>query len=70
MLVNSAKIDGVTVPLSEQLLQKIVCPECKGKLRYDKQKEQLICENCRVKYRVTDDIPVLLADEAEKLQDQ
>lgn len=58
------------MPLSEQLLQKLACPECKGKLKYDEQKEQLICENCRVQYSVTDNIPVLLTDKAEKLQDE
>ena len=55
--------------LSSQLLEKLVCPKCKGKLSYQEQEDEnrLVCENCRLAYRITDDIPVLLMDEAEKI---
>ncbi len=53
--------------LSNQLLEKLVCPKCKGKLSYQEDENRLVCENCRLAYRITDDIPVLLMDEAEKI---
>jgi uncharacterized protein YbaR (Trm112 family) len=53
--------------LTSQLLEKLVCPKCKGKLDYSEVENRLVCEPCRLAYRVTDDIPVLLIDEAENL---
>ena len=53
--------------LPEKLLDKLVCPQCKEKLDYKEQEERLICGKCRLAYRVEDNIPVLLLDEAEKL---
>ncbi len=52
--------------LSEKLLEILACPECKGDLNYDRDNNKLICENCRLRYRVDDDIPIMLIDEAEK----
>jgi uncharacterized protein YbaR (Trm112 family) len=52
--------------LSEKLLEILACPKCKGDLNYDRDSNKLICENCRLRYRVEDDIPIMLIDEAEK----
>jgi uncharacterized protein YbaR (Trm112 family) len=51
--------------LSKDLLDILVCPKCKGDLEYDREKNKLICEKCRLKYSIEDDIPVMLIDEAE-----
>ena len=51
--------------LSDKLLEVIVCPKCKGKLDYQKSENRLCCDNCRLNFRVEDNIPVLLIDEAE-----
>jgi uncharacterized protein YbaR (Trm112 family) len=53
--------------LSEDLLQILVCPGCKGDLEYDREKATLTCPACRLRFRIEDDIPVMLMDEAEKL---
>ena len=53
--------------LSEKLLEKLACPACKGKLEYDQKNERLKCHECKLAYRITEDIPVLLTDEAEKI---
>ena len=53
--------------LSEDLLQILVCPACKGELEYDREKATLTCHACKLRYRVEDDIPVMLIDEAERL---
>ncbi|MEE8418331.1 MAG: Trm112 family protein [candidate division Zixibacteria bacterium] len=52
--------------LSEKLLEILACPECKGNLNYDRDNNKLICEKCRLRYRIDDDIPIMLIDEAEK----
>jgi uncharacterized protein len=52
--------------LSPDLLAIIVCPKCKGDLVYDATAQTLTCNADRLRYRVEDDIPVLLVDEAER----
>ncbi len=51
--------------LSKELLEVLVCPKSKAKLTYDEKNNCLICEESRLKYRIEDDIPILLIDEAE-----
>jgi hypothetical protein len=53
--------------LSPELLAILVCPACKGELAYDATAATLTCSACRLRYKVVDDIPVMLVDEAEKL---
>ena len=54
------------MPLSPELLSILVCPACKGDLTYDASAQTLTCSRCRLRYKVVDDIPVMLVDEAEK----
>lgn len=56
----------MTIDLS-QYLQIMVCPSCHSKLLIDKQ--SLVCKSsdCRRKFLVKDDIPVMLADDAQTL---
>ena len=49
------------------LLELLVCPKCKGELRYETAPESLVCERDGLRYEVRDDIPVLLIDEAKPL---
>jgi uncharacterized protein YbaR (Trm112 family) len=53
--------------LKRELLDILVCPKCKGKLEYDKKDEELICHNCKLAYPIKENIPVMLIDEARKL---
>ncbi len=52
--------------LKKELLEILACPKCKGDLEYDTKNNKLICNQCRLKYQVKDDIPIMLIDEAEK----
>jgi len=52
--------------LDKELLEVLACPKCKGDLEYKPEEEQLICHDCRLIYRIEDDIPVMLIEEAEK----
>ena len=53
------------MPVAQELLDILVCPKCKGDLEYRTEpEEQLMCHVCRLIYRVDDDIPVMLIDEA------
>ena len=50
--------------LSPQLLAILVCPKCKGPLEYREMEPSLVCNHCRLRYPVRDDIPIMLLDEA------
>ncbi|MBN2541390.1 Trm112 family protein [bacterium] len=52
--------------LRKELLDILACPQCKGDLKYDQENSKLVCEKCRLKYNIKDDIPIMLIDEAEK----
>ncbi|RLD16112.1 Trm112 family protein [candidate division KSB1 bacterium] len=52
--------------LDESLLEILACPKCKGELEYKKEEDQLVCHNCRLIFRIEDDIPIMLIDEAQK----
>lgn len=52
---------------SQELLDLLACTSCKGPLEYRDKEQKLVCPRCRLAYRVEDDIPNMLLDEAEKL---
>ncbi len=57
--------------LDEKLLEILACPKCKGELEYRTEpREELICHKCRLVYRVEDDIPIMLIDEAAPLEEE
>jgi uncharacterized protein len=56
------------MPLSDELLAILVCPKCQGDLEYDRTAEKLICKTCGLRYPVVDDIPVMLIEEAERIE--
>ena len=55
--------------MDAKLLQILVCPVTKGPLIYNKTTNELISKSARLAYPVRDGIPVLLEDEARKLED-
>jgi len=52
--------------IDPELLEILACPACKGDLIYDEKNHKLVCEKCRLKYPVKDDIPIMLVDQAER----
>ena len=53
---------------SKELLDILVCPKCKGGLIFPDNESSLLCSVCALKYPVRDGIPVMLPDEAEKVE--
>jgi uncharacterized protein YbaR (Trm112 family) len=54
------------MPVSKDLLDILVCPQCKGDLLAQGD-TALDCPKCKLRYPIVDDIPVMLVDEAKKL---
>jgi uncharacterized protein YbaR (Trm112 family) len=53
--------------VSEELLEILVCPKCKGDIRLNETKDGLVCDACKLLYEIKDDIPIMLIDEAKPL---
>ena len=53
--------------ISEELLEILACPKCKGEIHLNETKDGLICDLCRLLYEIRDDIPIMLIDEAKPL---
>jgi uncharacterized protein YbaR (Trm112 family) len=57
------------VALNPQLLEILACPEDKGPLLYFGDEQCLYNPRLKRRYAVRDDIPVMLVDEAEAVDD-
>jgi uncharacterized protein YbaR (Trm112 family) len=53
--------------ISQELLDILACPKCKGELRLTEQQDGLVCQACKLVYPIREDIPVMLIDEAKPL---
>ncbi len=54
--------------LSEELLEILACPKCKGEVTLTKAGDGLVCDTCRLLYEIRDDIPIMLVEEAKPLE--
>lgn len=54
--------------ISEELLNILACPKCKGDIHLNDAGDGLICPNCRLLYEIRDDIPIMLIDEAKPIE--
>ena len=54
--------------MDAKLLEILVCPVTKGPLIYDKEKQELVSKSARLAYPIRDGIPVMLEDEARRLE--
>lgn len=55
--------------MDRRLLEILVCPLCKGPLLHRPARQELVCSPCRLAFPIRDDIPVMLEEEARRLDD-
>ena len=55
--------------LDPKLLEILACPRCKGAVEADADHTSLVCPACRLRYRVENDIPIMLIEEAQNLEE-
>ena len=55
------------MPIGKDLLDILACPKCKGDIHLNEAGDGLICDRCRLLYEIRDNIPIMLIDEAKKL---
>jgi uncharacterized protein len=54
--------------IDKELLEILVCPQCKGGLEYDSKADELICRVDHLAFAIRDDIPVMLVDDARQIE--
>jgi uncharacterized protein YbaR (Trm112 family) len=52
-----------------RMLEALVCPQTQGTLSYDAARQELVSQAAGIAYPIRDGIPVMLVDEARKLDD-
>lgn len=53
--------------VDQRLLEILACPNCRGEVEYLPDGDEIVCRgDCKYRYPVRDDIPVMLIDEAIK----
>ena len=55
--------------IDRKLLEILVCPLTKGPLRYDAAQKELISDSAGLAFPIRDGIPIMLPDEARRLDD-
>jgi uncharacterized protein len=55
--------------MDTKLLELLVCPVTKGRLSYDRERQELVSRGARLAYPVRDGIPIMLESEARPLTD-
>ena len=65
LTIHSQQEDKMMV--NQELLDILVCPQCKEKIILSSDQHWLICNHCRLQYPIRDDIPIMLIDEAKPL---
>jgi len=55
--------------MDDHLLEILVCPISKGRLQYDRERQELISVAEKLAFPIRDGIPILLESEARRLDD-
>jgi uncharacterized protein YbaR (Trm112 family) len=59
--------DRPAAGIDPRLLEILVCPLTKSTLHYDAEKQELVSRAAKLAYPIRDGIPIMLAEEARKL---
>lgn len=70
---NDSGPSGAAAPhatrLDPRLLEILVCPLTRATLEYDAARQELVSRAARLAYPIRDGIPIMLPEEARKLDD-
>lgn len=61
--------DAFNTPVSvdPRLLEVLVCPVTRGRLTYDRERNELISAGARLAFPIRDGVPIMLAEDARPL---
>jgi len=55
--------------VDKRLLDLLVCPLTKGPLKYDQDAQELVSDKAKLAYPIRDGIPIMLVEEARRLEE-
>jgi hypothetical protein len=67
--VTPRKSVAAAAGIDPRLLEILVCPLTKTVLRYDSERNELVSLAARLAYPIRDGIPIMLPEEARRLED-
>ena len=56
--------------IDHRLLEMLVCPVTRTKLRYDEERQELVSDAAALAYPVRDGVPVMLPEQARSLKEE
>ncbi|CCK76240.1 MAG: Trm112 family protein [Oleispira antarctica] len=56
--------------MDKQLAAMLVCPNCKGQLKLDKEAQELLCTFDGLAFPIRDGVPVMLEQEARQMGEE
>ena len=61
--------DAFNTPVSvdPRLLEVLVCPVTRGRLTYDRERNELISAGAKLAFPICDGVPIMLAEDARPL---
>ena len=65
--MTASSSDGAHGAVDRELLDILVCPITKGPLEFDAARQELISRGARLAYPIRDGIPIMLPEEARKI---
>jgi uncharacterized protein YbaR (Trm112 family) len=68
-LVPTEPVDRRAAGADPKLLEILVCPLTRATLSYDSERQELISRAAKLAYPIRDGIPIMLPDEARRLED-
>jgi uncharacterized protein YbaR (Trm112 family) len=67
--VSASAADPAGAP-DRRMLEFLVCPVTRGRLDYDAARQELVSRRAGLAFPIQNGIPVMLVDEARRLDDQ
>jgi len=55
------------VPFDRRMLEALICPQTQTTLEYDAERQELVSRKAGLAFPIRDGIPVMLIDEARRL---
>ncbi|HUH09912.1 MAG TPA: Trm112 family protein [Brevundimonas sp.] len=61
--------DAFTTPVSvdPRLLEVLVCPVTRGRLTYDRERNELVSAGAKLAFPIRDGVPIMLVEDARPL---
>ena len=66
---EEAEVLPVAGQACRQMLEFLVCPVTRGRLVYDAERQELVSKGAGLAFQIHNGIPVMLVDEARRLED-